>query len=238
MKLVADLHTHTVASGHAFGTLTEMVRAAADRGHQAIGITDHGPAMPHGAHQYYFSNMVSLPRELFGVTLYQGAEANIVGFDGALDIWPEIHPLLDYMIASMHIHGISPEGSSAKQNTETWKKVMQNPYVKILGHPENPYFPIIIEEFVAEAKRRNKVIEVNNASFIVRPGSEETLSLLVCEAKNQQALLAVTSDAHYMDRVGDFERALQLIEDLDIPDALIVNTSLEKIERHIMCKVI
>ena len=29
MKDYADLHTHTIASGHAYGTITEMVHAAA-----------------------------------------------------------------------------------------------------------------------------------------------------------------------------------------------------------------
>ena len=28
MKDYADLHTHTIASGHAYGTITEMVHAA------------------------------------------------------------------------------------------------------------------------------------------------------------------------------------------------------------------
>ena len=31
MKILLDVHTHTVASGHAFSTLQEMVRTAADK---------------------------------------------------------------------------------------------------------------------------------------------------------------------------------------------------------------
>ena len=34
MKILLDVHTHTVASGHAFSTLQEMVRTAADKGLQ------------------------------------------------------------------------------------------------------------------------------------------------------------------------------------------------------------
>jgi len=30
MKLIADLHSHTLMSGHAFGTIREMAQAAAD----------------------------------------------------------------------------------------------------------------------------------------------------------------------------------------------------------------
>ena len=32
MKDYADLHTHTIASGHAYGTITEMVHAARFKG--------------------------------------------------------------------------------------------------------------------------------------------------------------------------------------------------------------
>ena len=40
MKILLDVHTHTVASGHAFSTLQEMVRTAADKGLQILGITE------------------------------------------------------------------------------------------------------------------------------------------------------------------------------------------------------
>ncbi len=43
---VMDLHTHTVASGHAYCTLREMARAASDKGLELLGITEHAPKMP------------------------------------------------------------------------------------------------------------------------------------------------------------------------------------------------
>lgn len=55
MNLLADLHTHTVANGHAFSTVKEMAEAAAGRGLKMIGVTDHGINMPGGPHEYYFS---------------------------------------------------------------------------------------------------------------------------------------------------------------------------------------
>ena len=44
MQIIADLHTHTNVTDHAFSTLTEMVQAAEDRGLAAIAITNHGPS--------------------------------------------------------------------------------------------------------------------------------------------------------------------------------------------------
>ena len=36
MKDYADLHTHTIASGHAYGTITEMVHAGKLRGNAIL----------------------------------------------------------------------------------------------------------------------------------------------------------------------------------------------------------
>lgn len=44
-RLLADLHTHSVASGHAYSTINELAAMARERGLQAIAVTDHGPAI-------------------------------------------------------------------------------------------------------------------------------------------------------------------------------------------------
>ncbi len=41
MEFTLDLHTHTVASGHAYSTVQEMAKAAADKGLKLLGITEH-----------------------------------------------------------------------------------------------------------------------------------------------------------------------------------------------------
>ena len=54
---VLDLHTHTLVSGHAYCSLREMAKAAADKGLEVLGITEHAPAMPGTCHKYYFENV-------------------------------------------------------------------------------------------------------------------------------------------------------------------------------------
>lgn len=46
MKTLLDVHTHTIASGHAYSTLQEMAKAAKDKGLEILGITEHGPNIP------------------------------------------------------------------------------------------------------------------------------------------------------------------------------------------------
>ena len=55
MKLLFDLHTHTVASGHAFSTLKENIEEAAAKGLKAMGTSDHYSAMPGSAQPIYFT---------------------------------------------------------------------------------------------------------------------------------------------------------------------------------------
>ena len=52
-ETVMDLHTHTIASGHAYNTLREMAKAAADRGLEILGITEHAPGIPGTVDPFY-----------------------------------------------------------------------------------------------------------------------------------------------------------------------------------------
>lgn len=63
---VLDLHTHTVASGHAYCSIREMAKAAADKGLELLGITEHAPAMPGTCHNFYFHNLRWFPERCTG----------------------------------------------------------------------------------------------------------------------------------------------------------------------------
>ena len=82
MKTQLDVHTHTVASGHAYSSLQEMAQAAADKGLKILGITEHGPGIPGTCNPIYFRNMHCVPRQLYGIRLMLGAELNILNTNG------------------------------------------------------------------------------------------------------------------------------------------------------------
>ena len=86
MNIVADLHTHTNVSDHAFSTLQENCRAAAEKKLYAIAVTNHAPAMKDGAHIWHFGGMRSFPRRIDGVYVLRGAEVNILSEEGEIDI--------------------------------------------------------------------------------------------------------------------------------------------------------
>lgn len=69
MKTLLDVHTHTIASGHAFSSLQEMTLAAKEKGLDILGITEHGPNIPGTCDPIYFRNLHCVPRQLYGIKL-------------------------------------------------------------------------------------------------------------------------------------------------------------------------
>ena len=67
MKIVADLHTHTIASVHAYATALEMITEASEIGLYSFAITDHGESMHGYPHPYYFMNLHAIPKVMKGV---------------------------------------------------------------------------------------------------------------------------------------------------------------------------
>ena len=164
MKFVIDAHTHTIASGHAYSTILENVDYASRNGIELLGITDHAPAMEGGTKPAYFLNFAAVPREISGLQLRMGAELNIIDYDGNVDLDKFYLEKMDYAIASLHPPCI-PFGT-LEENTNAILRSMENPYVKILGHPGDPRYPIDCKAIVDKSEETGTVIEINNASLI------------------------------------------------------------------------
>jgi len=225
MKFIADLHTHTIVSGHAYSTLMENAKYASDIGIEILGVTDHGPNMPGSPDLWYFGNFKVLPRELYGVKMLYGCEANIIDYEGNLDIPIDIQKNLDLMIVSMH-EPLMEGGKNADLNTLTILKAMDNPNVTILGHMGNPKFPIHEEAIVKKAKEKNILIELNNSSFITsRKGSDKNCIKIIKLCKQFEQRIIVNSDAHFCFSIGNFSVAEKTLKDIDMPEYLIINTN-------------
>ena len=90
MRVEIDTHTHTLASGHAYNTMNEMAKAAADKGLKGLAITEHAPEMPGTCHLYYFQNLRIVPRKRFGIELLLGTELNIMNAEGKVDLSEDV----------------------------------------------------------------------------------------------------------------------------------------------------
>ena len=108
MKILADLHIHTIASGHAYSTIEEIAKAAEAKSLAMVAITDHGPAMPGGPHEYYFGNLRVLPQTIHNVKILAGVEANILDEHGSLDLRDTYLKRLDLVLAGLHSVCLDP----------------------------------------------------------------------------------------------------------------------------------
>ena len=115
MKLLMDTHIHTVASGHAYSTVDENLRWAAEKGLELVALTDHAPGMKDTTGHAYFANLHVLPEKLHGVRLLRGIELNIMDYNGTVDMDDKVLSRLDLGIASLHVPCIRP--GSRKENT-------------------------------------------------------------------------------------------------------------------------
>ncbi|MFQ3619725.1 MAG: phosphatase [Spirochaetales bacterium] len=228
MNIVIDTHTHSVASGHAYSTVDDLARAAFRKGLKGFVLTDHGPALPGGTHPYHFSNLRVLPEIIEGVRFYRGIEANILDTSGSLDLEAILLGRLDFVLAGLHEIAFPP--GSQEKNTQVLLAALENPLLDAVSHPGNPTYPLEYEEVVKAAARLGKALEINNASFRIRKGSDENCLSIAKLCVKYGTLMVVGSDAHYHADVGKFDKALALIQAAGGSEELLINSSVERFE--------
>lgn len=151
---------------------------------------------------------------------------------GTIDFTLDQLKKLDIVIVSCHKECIVP-GADLNEMMNVWEKIMQIPTVDIIGHPDNPIYPVNADLLAQMAAYYNKAIEINNSSPLARPGSEDLCKQIIMAAKKHNTYISIGSDAHYHKKIGQFDYAQDLISKYDIPEDLIINTSLFKIEEFL-----
>ena len=225
MKALIDLHTHALASGHAYSTVKENIEYAKINGLKFYGLSDHGVDMQGGPHLFYFHNIKVIPKEVDGVRILKGMEANIIDYDGNIDIYDEYTTKgLDYLIASLHTVCLEP--GTKEENTRATLNAMDKDKVKVIGHPDDGRYPIDYELIVKKAKEKNILLEVNNSSLSpnsFRQGAHENYKKMLKLCKEQGVRIILGSDAHICYQVGIFNDAETLLEEVDFPKELVIN---------------
>lgn len=240
MRLLADLHTHTIASGHAYSTFAEMVHGAAANGLELIAITDHGPSVPQGAHPWYFWNMKALPSVLDGVRVLKGCEANVAAdTENGIDIPDLVLEALDFVAVGFHPLTGFDEHDTAR-NTEALLRVIANPLVDQITHPGNVHeFPVDRDAVVTAAAKHGVILELNDHSFAptsARASSSASEREFARAAFEAGAPIAIGSDAHFHVHVGRFDAAIRVAREIGIAEDRIVNRSAQSVLAHLLAR--
>ena len=238
MKDLLDVHMHTLASGHAYNTIREMIAAGSKKGLALVGIADHAPAMPGSTHRFYFENLRIFDREVYGkeagVELLMGVELNILTTTGKVDLEEKALCSVDYAIASLHDPCSNP--GTELDITTAIMSAMWIPQVKIIGHPDNPRFPVDFDKIAKAAAERHVLLECNNSSYRPggsRSGSRDLAKKMLQACKKYGTHVSMGSDAHIDLDVGNHALSEEVIREADFPEELVINSSPEKFKEWI-----
>lgn len=239
MNIKIDTHAHSIVSGHAYHSMKEMIIAAKEKGMEAIALTEHAPNMPGTTGLFYFQNYFVVPKVMEGVRVFMGVELNILDETGAVDLPEELYENIDLVIASIH----RPEncyGASRgmELNTQAYLNVMKKKGINIIGHPDDSRYPVDYDTLVSAAKEHHVLIEINNSSTnkqSYRLNAVENQKKLLELCKKYKTPISLGSDAHIDMDLGNFNRALSIIESCDFPEELIVNRSINSLYEYINC---
>lgn len=234
MKIELDVHTHTIASGHAFSTIQEMAQAAADKGLKLLGITEHSPGIPGSCAPIYFRNLYIVPRNMYGIELMLGAEINILDTEGNLDFDEHYLNMLDIRIAGIHSLCYTP--GTPEENTQGMINAIANPYIHIISHPGDGTAKLLFEPIVQAAKEHHTLLEINNSSLRpsrhkveARPNNLEILRL----CKQYEVPVILGSDAHISFDIATYNFAMELVNEAEFPEELIINTDVKKFKEYL-----
>lgn len=240
MKLLCDMHTHTVYS-HGKNTIEEMVEQARALGLKAVVISDHGRSHPmFGVRKKNFKKMRqeidALNEKYEDIAVYLSVESNITGADGSIDIGKEERQYCDWIYAGYH-YGYIPASikdvfhfalrnyltvvfpfmkeKTRRINTEAYLKMMDRYALKMITHPGDK-LPVDIEPIAKKAAEKGVILEINPRHSHL---SSEELKI----ALKYDVQFAVNSDAHSVQALGQVQGAESTIKEAGVPSERIVN---------------
>jgi len=247
LSIKVDPHTHTLASGHAFSTIEENAIHAKEKGLEAIAMTDHfgfGGTFPEDEDSVFISsgtamNMSALPKVIHGVRILAGTEIDIADFNGNLAghnklSWRGDITFADSMldsrevaIASVH-HFPGYDSGTFAQYTQMYCNVAANPKIDIIGHPIRNGIDYDVDEVLKACKQFGCIVEMNEHSFDFGDEIINAHRKFALKCAEMGVSIVVSSDAHSSFFVGDFSRALQLLNEISFPEELVANTTLDR----------
>jgi putative hydrolase len=243
MHLIGDYHTHTLYS-HGTGSIRDNVEEALKKGLKEIAICDHGPG-----HYLYGVKKKLLPimreevdrlNEEFapkGLKILLGVEANLIGYDGSIDMDDKLIKLTDLLLLGYH-YGVTPRTfydslgmyirnplskvfpigreSLIELNTKAFIKAINNYPIDFITHPGSKA-KVDIKTLAREASKVGTALEINSRHSQL---SVENIKIAL-ELENVE--FVINSDAHKPEDVGDVEDALKRVKVANLPFARIRN---------------
>ncbi len=221
-----DIHSHTVATDGA-NTIREMAEAALALGYSYLAITDHSKnlSMINGLDDAraleHMRRIHEVDREMEGrIRVLAGIEADILA-DGAMDLSDDVLAQLDIVIASMHSFFTYPP----EQQTERMLRAVENPYVRVLGHPTGRMLlrreaaPYDMAAVLKRAAELGVAVEHN-----ANPRRLDLCDMHLRLAKELGCRIVINTDAHHTSEFGNLRFGIKQLRRAWLTTADVVNT--------------
>jgi putative hydrolase len=225
MKIIADLHTHTLASGHGIDTIRTLADFAVRKNLKGIAITDHGPGIAGGPDPIYFMSLKRMTQGIdLPIRIFYGVEDDIRNRKGDLTLPEYILKDMEIVLTGLHpFTWIADQASGAR--TEAVINAMGKGIVQAFSHPVGTYYEIDLDPVLDAAVVHKVAMELNATKL----GNRELVTDYLERCAHRGAAVVVNSDAHLGEEVGGFHEAMQLLKDVGFPENLVVNRSREAV---------
>lgn len=245
MAFWGDYHTHTIYS-HGKGSVEDNVLVAIDRGLKQIAITDHGfRHLTYNVRRmdwpYVIRDVENMRAKYPQIDILLGLETNFHSADGCIDIVPSDMRYLDIVVCGYH-KLVKPNRirdmfrfyipnfmldtlgkTSAKQtavNTEAYIKALGKYDIDIISHMNHG--AKVDARAVAEAAAHyGTYVELNCKNM--RGGNASMTDGELAEVMKTDVEFIVDSDAHSPEKIGVFDKAVEIIDRVGIPYERIAN---------------
>lgn len=236
-----DFHVHSLASLHAYNTIWECAHEAERKGLKAIAITDHfGPNFLNGSLFQHYASITQLhkiKRKVNNIVIFPGVEIDIVDRDGNLAFgdryfdFDKEKSVLQKLLEKTALVIVSYHDwkNSGEDMTQMLKKVLNYPEIDILGHCDRIKAPYNMRDVIKVASENKKIIELNCKSLSLGEVSKKGILELVSLCDEYKVTVSIGSDAHFLYEIGEFDNMLKVLESIDFPKSLILNSNWEKI---------
>ncbi|MFY9745040.1 MAG: DNA polymerase/3'-5' exonuclease PolX [Acidobacteriaceae bacterium] len=221
-----DVHMHTVETDGK-NTIREMAEAGLARGYEYIAITDHSKnlAMTMGLDDKraveHIERIRAVDQEMTGkIRVFAGIEVDILA-DGELDLSDEVLAQMDVVIASVH----SLFNMPAEEMTARMLRAIENPYVRILGHPtgrlllrREPY-QMDLEAVLRRAGELGVAVEHN-----AYPDRLDLCDRDLRLAKELGCRIVINTDAHHTSHLAKIRYGVRQLRRAWLGKADVLNT--------------
>jgi putative hydrolase len=246
-RVFADYHTHTKYS-HGTGTILDNAKAAKEKGLEVLGIADHGPAnWGHigSTNLAVFDKIIAetkkIQQEISGLTILAGTEANIISYEGDLDIPLALQKKLDQVLAGFHLTirpktfqdgakfitqrvmgHLSPSQQQVArtENTKAIVAAVHRNNIDIITHP-GLKISIDTPELARACVKNNTALEINTLHGVKSIAFIKT-------AAHEGVKFAIGSDAHQPERVGALGPGVKAAQQAGLKPAQVINVKIDE----------